>query len=996
MYFKDKFFSRCIVALLVSILFITAFPFGILAVENESSISDIIGETVGYYRTNGSTLSSWWELVALKGAGEDLNDGTWTLPEWNSDSLSIDAQAIHFTGYILGFLSLGIDPSSVWNADERDLIEELKAKQNETTGSFGGVNTHIWAMIALDGAEAEFEWEKAVACLISQQLENGSWDWTEFGSDTGDIDMTGMALQALSPYKNQGEVLLSIDKALAYLKGEQLETGGFSSWGVDNANSLAAVISGLISVGEHVFSEDWIKNGNTVLDALLRFQKEDKSFSWNLEGISDATEQVLIALGDMLNGESIWLRLGNGEISTPNQYTLTIEKYGEGTTTPEAGTHLYESGSEVNLSAEAAVNWEFVKWVINGVEINSSLTTIVMEQAKTAKVYFKDLSDSGGTVESSKSITLSVEGDSIKGTILSSRSVDIQEGDTVYSVLAEALPGKVLSTGSGQNRYVYSIDGLSEFDRGPLSGWTYSVNGWFPGYSSAAYYLSDGDVVRWLYTLNTGKDLNISDTTSSGSTETLEIEEDLDPLSVIPIDVSTEIEKAANWILSQKDNLSDWGVFALSRGGKRIPINYAEKIRKFLQSENGQLRKITDYETIALTVKAVGGDPVNIGGCNLIEKIVNSDKMTMQGINGPIFALLTLDSGNYTLSQNAKWTREKLISFILKHQNTDGGFSLTEGEDSEVDITAMVLQGFANYQFDPEVKEALEKALLWLSIIQLENGGYKTREGENCESAAQVLIGLTSLGISPAEHRFTKEKGNLLSNLLQYQNPDGGFAHLMGEISNGIATEQALMALVSYDRFTNGKEKLFHLTEALPFTDEAEISNWALDYVKKSSKYDLMKGVSATERVFAPKKWMTRAEFAALLINLMGEKPLTISKDGFKDVELGSWYYGYVMKAKEKGFVQGVTSKLFNPEHEISRQEMAIMVSKAFNINMQRQTSTIKDLDQVYPGAASYIQGVYEENIMVGDGEYFYPLNFVTREMAAVIAVKLYERQVKP
>ena len=55
--------------------------------------------------------------------------------------------------------------------------------------------------------------------------------------------------------------------------------------------------------------------------------------------------------------------------------------------------------------------------------------------------------------------------------------------------------------------YVEGIHNLYEFDCGELSGWMYSVNGWFPNYGCSRYALQDGDVIRCRYTCDLGADV---------------------------------------------------------------------------------------------------------------------------------------------------------------------------------------------------------------------------------------------------------------------------------------------------------------------------------------------------------------------------------------------------------------------------------------------------------------------------------------------------------
>ena len=102
---------------------------------------------------------------------------------------------------------------------------------------------------------------------------------------------------------------LRVERATQYLKQSQLPNGGFKSCGNDNANSVATVISGLVAAGEDVKSSKWSQNGNSMLDALMRFKLEDGSFSYLVS--SDkynpmSTYQAFIAISDVQRGESIW------------------------------------------------------------------------------------------------------------------------------------------------------------------------------------------------------------------------------------------------------------------------------------------------------------------------------------------------------------------------------------------------------------------------------------------------------------------------------------------------------------------------------------------------------------------------------------------------------------------------------------------------------------------------------------------------------------------
>ncbi len=64
------------------------------------------------------------------------------------------------------------------------------------------------------------------------------------------------------------------------------------------------------------------------------------------------------------------------------QYTLTMGKTGQGTVDPTEGTHDYNQGSVVNVTATAATGWSFVNWtgdVATIADENASSTTITMD-----------------------------------------------------------------------------------------------------------------------------------------------------------------------------------------------------------------------------------------------------------------------------------------------------------------------------------------------------------------------------------------------------------------------------------------------------------------------------------------------------------------------------------------------------------------------------------------------------------------------------------------
>lgn len=432
-------------------------------------------------------------------------------------------------------------------------------------------------------------------------------------------------------------------------------------------------------------------------------------------------------------------------------------------------------------------------------------------------------------------INFSVEKRTIgEGDIISRTRVELKSNDTPYSVLEREASKRginVRSTGSGPSLYVSSIDGLSEFDHGPESGWMYSVNGEFSSKSPDEYRLEDGDRLRWRYTTELGRDLEED---ADWEEEKEEDEVESEEIEITGVSLKDLMDKAATWILengdfTRHDGFRDWDVLALMRAGKNKPQGYMEVLKDHVAhviEEEGGFSRVTEKGRIVLVANSTGINPGDLAGHDLIERIYSSERMTNQGTNGPVFSLIALDSKDHKVPQEALWTRERLVDWILDQQVEDGGFPLhKEGEDSpgDVDVTAMALQALSNYQDQEEVEEAVEKALEWLSEEQLKKGGFESWGEENCEPVSQVIIALTALDMDPQGELFVKEEGDLLASLVSFANEDGGFAHAHGEESNEIATQQALMAITAYQRWFDGKNSLYDLTDE-SIVGEEEVS----------------------------------------------------------------------------------------------------------------------------------------------------------------------------
>ena len=278
----------------------------------------------------------------------------------------------------------------------------------------------------------------------------------------------------------------------------------------------------------------------------------------------------------------------------------------------------------------------------------------------------------------------------------------------------------------------------------------------------------------------------------------------------------------------------EWTVLGLARGGyyaldsqyfKDYYSRIVETVNQKAASVNldGALhkKKSTENSRLIMALSAIGKDAASVGNWDLIKPYSTQgiDWITWQGINGPIFALIALDTHNYPTTDTT--IRQQCVDYILGKELSDGGWTLS-GNTADPDITAMALQALVNYKDQPKVAAAAERAFDKLSAIQKDNGGYASWGSVNSESIAQVIVATTAWGIDPdTDPRFVKNGKSAVDALLTFYVEEGrGFAHVLesshgyvGGAVNGMATDQACYALVAYNRFQNGKTALYDMSD---------------------------------------------------------------------------------------------------------------------------------------------------------------------------------------
>lgn len=281
----------------------------------------------------------------------------------------------------------------------------------------------------------------------------------------------------------------------------------------------------------------------------------------------------------------------------------------------------------------------------------------------------------------------------------------------------------------------------------------------------------------------------------------------------------------------------EWTVLALARGGyyaadseyftayyDRIVSKAAELSASVNQGGALHSGKYTENSRLIMALSSIGRDSTKVGDVDIVAPLNDFDKTVRQGINGPIFALIALDTNNYQTEDAT--IRRQYVDKILSLELDGGGWALS-GSSADPDITAMALQALVNYRDRSAVADAAARGFEKLSAIQKDNGGYASWGSVNSESIAQVIVACTAWGINPdTDPRFIKNGNSALSALLGfYVENEAKFRHTTDGASNAMATDQACYALVAYDRFVSQRNPLYDMTDAFPSSDEpAEIA----------------------------------------------------------------------------------------------------------------------------------------------------------------------------
>ncbi|PWK07920.1 S-layer homology domain-containing protein [Tumebacillus permanentifrigoris] len=180
------------------------------------------------------------------------------------------------------------------------------------------------------------------------------------------------------------------------------------------------------------------------------------------------------------------------------------------------------------------------------------------------------------------------------------------------------------------------------------------------------------------------------------------------------------------------------------------------------------------------------------------------------------------------------------------------------------------------------------------------------------------------------------------------------------------------------------------VASAATFTDLTSADLWAQAAIVEGQSAGLFAGDPSGQ--FRPLETISRQEMAKVFANVLSLNPLGSSPSAYSDVADADWAHGVIEALRAKGLMTGDGDGTFRPDSSITREEMAVLLVRAFgqaDVTGRGTNLTVADRKQISSWAQDYVQAAIDLGLMKGDGAYFHPQQAATRQEVAVVAMNL-------
>ena len=257
----------------------------------------------GYYANDSQYFADYYDRIV-----EYVNT---TAAEVDKSGALDSNKSTDNSRLIMALAAIGKDATSVGNWD---LVEAYSANGINWIRK-QGMNGTIWTLIALDCGGYETSdptiRQQCVDAIVSAQHNDGGWSLVTAKAQPSNVDITGMTLTALYPYRDQPAVAAACEAAFNWLSESQLDNGGFPYGQGETSESCVWAIVAATTWGINPDTDSrFIKNGNSAIDNLLTYYLEDQAMFEHGRGAganamaTDQATYALVAYDRFINGKT--------------------------------------------------------------------------------------------------------------------------------------------------------------------------------------------------------------------------------------------------------------------------------------------------------------------------------------------------------------------------------------------------------------------------------------------------------------------------------------------------------------------------------------------------------------------------------------------------------------------------------------------------------------------------------------------------------------------
>lgn len=598
-----------------------------------------------------------------------------------------------------------------------------------------------------------------------------------------------------------------------------------------------------------------------------------------------------------------------------------------------------------------------------------------------------------------------------EGVILPKTEVEIKKGDTVLSITRRVLDSKGIDFRI-RSGYVVGIDGQNEFDKGPTSGWMFSVNGDFPGIGPGSVTVEDGDYIQWLYTTNLGEDIGniyeeprkeiiddalaLLDDKNASEKEIIDMVKNITDYIVDMVNSVKSKDDIKKAVLRDLKDVNDIFLKVLARLKSEDAINSASANSARVAEMAARLLGYTDEEASITEISSVVKESIGIT-LAFVNKMSDESKME-KIIDDILDVALELNKKLHQIQSDNLQPEQRFYAAIPQENEENAEINLpgifigkaTENGFKKLDISSGILTAVLPVESLNDIhekqglkitaKKADKEALPESLQDQIPDGSILI---EITEASGQRFSHPIEVGI-PFEGKYNDETAVTVFWLKE----DGSVQAVGGIYDPASKTARF---------FTTHFSTYFAKESVADFEDTKD--HWARKEIGALAGKGIIKGKS--EGIFDPDANITRAEFVALMTRAMGYGENHGYTVPFIDVRENDWYYNPIAIAYNEGLVNGKSATEFDPNGKITRQEMAKIISNIMKDKFHSQEKVdnlkaFKDFEEIASWARESAALCLREKIIGGISEgVFAPLENATRAQAATVLYRIYGLLIK-